>query len=157
MMRHAALRQLERVLAGLFERVFSGISAGAGAGGQQGNGGIWSTIASFGLKAIGALFGGGAAAGGAGAAAAGTIGNFADGGFMQPNSWAMVGERGPELIRAGWQGATVRNHEDSQRMAGGGGQTVNNWYITTRDANSFQRRETQRQIGRNLGKLQRAA
>jgi hypothetical protein len=126
--------------------------------GQQGGGGIWGTIASFGLTAIGALFGGGGkgGVGGAGSAAAGGIGKFADGGFVKPDSWAMVGERGPEFIRAGWQGATVRSNEDSQRMAGGG-QTVNNWYITAQDANSFQRRETQRQIGRNLNKLQRAA
>jgi hypothetical protein len=160
MARHAALRQLEKALSDLFEKVFSSIGAGPGtaAGGGKQGGGIWGTILNFGLNAVGALFGGGGGSGstgGLGAAAAGTIGGFADGGFIRPNTWAQVGERGPEYIKAGWQGATVMSNDDSRAAAGERPAIYMNVY--PKDAESFTRRETLRQISRNLNKLQRAA
>lgn len=151
MARHAALKQLEKALDAVFENVFSKIGA-AGAGGKQGGGGIWSTILNFGLSALGALFGGGGSgsAGGLGAAAAG---GFADGGWVRPNAWALVGERGPEYIKTGYQGATVVSNEDSMGMTN----HYHNWNVNTPDAHSFQRRDTQRQIQRKMAKFQRAA
>ena len=42
------------------------------------------------------------------------ISGFADGGVMQPNSVALVGERGPEFISSGPQPLRVTNHESSR-------------------------------------------
>ena len=43
---------------------------------------------------------------------------FADGGFVGANRVAVVGERGPELIRTGGSGATVTSHEQSKAQLG---------------------------------------
>ena len=39
---------------------------------------------------------------------------FADGGYMPPNSTALVGERGPEFISTGSQPVNVTSNEQSQ-------------------------------------------
>jgi hypothetical protein len=41
------------------------------------------------------------------------------GGTIKPGEWSWVGERGPELIRAGSSGAEVRSHGDSVAMLAG--------------------------------------
>jgi hypothetical protein len=46
---------------------------------------------------------------------------FADGGVISPNTWAMVGERGPELFHSGGGGGSiVPNHKLSSVGSGGG-------------------------------------
>lgn len=121
MARSAALQELEKAIS----------KAIGGSGGQNqgsgGGGGIWSTILNFGINAIGSLFGGGSGSeGGLGSvfAGAGAGGGFATGGYMSPDSWSWVGERGPELIKAGPRGATVMSNTDSMSMMQGGGMTV---------------------------------
>jgi hypothetical protein len=65
-------------------------------------------------------------------------GGFATGGIMPAGSWGIVGERGPEPVFAGNHDLTVMPN------GGAGGGTVQNFYITTPDADSF--RLSQRQI-----------
>ena len=73
---------------------------------------VWGVI----LKAVGGALGGafaGAAVGGAGssigaAASRSFAGGFAEGGFIPPGMWGIVGERGPEPVFAGRTGATVQ-------------------------------------------------
>jgi tape measure domain-containing protein len=48
----------------------------------------------------------------------GSIPGFAGGGVMQRSGWALVGERGPELVQLP-QGARVYNNRESRQMAGG--------------------------------------
>jgi hypothetical protein len=114
MAKHEALNELQKAIA-------RALGGGEEEGGGK-KGGWLSTLVSFGVNAIAGMFGGG---GGAGAAAANGpsgsgIGNFASGGFMYPNEWAMVGERGPELIKAGSRGASVMNNAETMGMFGGG-------------------------------------
>jgi hypothetical protein len=144
MARHEALQELAKAI--------SKALGGSGGQGQSSGGGLLSTIIRAGVSAVGGLFGGGVS-GGLGAGAAGAIGGHAGGGYMSPNSWSWVGEHGPELIKAGSQGASVLSNGESAR-AGRGGLTMN---VFANDALSFQRRETQRQIKRKLNQMQRAA
>jgi hypothetical protein len=51
-------------------------------------------------------------------------GFFADGGQMKPNTWNVVGERGPEVVWSGAGGGTVVPN-------GGGASLTQNFYITT--------------------------
>lgn len=58
-------------------------------------------------------------------------GGFADGGFAAPNTWAMVGENGPELAYTGKTGASViPNH----KAFGGGDTHHHNYNIDARGA-----------------------
>lgn len=50
------------------------------------------------------LFGGSGSSGGS---SSGFAGFFAEGGFIPPGAWGVVGEEGPEIIRGGRAGATV--------------------------------------------------
>lgn len=115
MARHQALKALEQAIA---KALMGGDEGMAGGGG-----GNWlSRIIGWGLSALGGGFsglGGLPGTGGAGSAAAGAIGGKASGGFMRPFEWSWVGESGRELVRAGYQGATVVSNSDSERMAGG--------------------------------------
>lgn len=47
-----------------------------------------------------------------------TVTGRAMGGYIKPWDWSWVGERGPELIRAGGSGLDVRSHSDSLAMVG---------------------------------------
>ncbi len=49
------------------------------------------------------------------------ITGHAMGGFIPPKDWSWVGERGPELIRAGGSGLDVRSNPDSLAMLAGAG------------------------------------
>lgn len=125
MAQHAALKKLEEALS----KVLGG-SGGQNTGGGGGSG-LFSTIINLGLSAIGGLFGG-SSVGGVGGASAGTIiaaggmgiGGHAGGGYMSPDSWSWVGERGPELVKAGPRGTSVISAGESMALAGGGGLTV---------------------------------
>lgn len=112
----------------------------SGLGGSSGS--IWGKILNIGVGVIGAGIGGGSFT--KGGISGGTLGKYADGGFMSPYSWGIVGERGPELVRAGSQGATVTPN------VGG------NIYVTVyaNDARSFNSRDTQAQITRKMRQLQ---
>jgi len=63
------------------------------------------------------------------------------GGFMKPGEWSWVGERGPELIRAGSQGATVVPNA---------GHTINFIFQGNMHASEFMSRDTQAQISKKL-------
>lgn len=115
MARSAALKELEKAIAKAL------IGGDEGEKNSQGQGGILSKLISFGINAAASLFGGafsGGSSGGLGSSAAGAIGGHADGGFMRPFEWSWVGERGPELVRAGYQGTTVISNENATRGAG---------------------------------------
>lgn len=149
MIRHSALQQLQKALAD----TITGALNSVGMGGQSGGGGGWlSKLIGFAVSAVGGLFGGGTSIGGAGSAAAGAIGGKADGGFVQPYAWSWVGERGPEKIRAGAQGLTVRSNEES---TGGGVRHIHNWNITTPDVESFKRGLSPTQVRRQVEKSMR--
>jgi len=70
----------------------------------------------------------------------GVLPKFADGGYMKPNSWGIVGERGPELAFAGPRGATIEPIDGNGRNQRPIQITMN---IQTPDADSFRRTETQ--------------
>jgi len=57
----------------------------------------------------------------------GTLPGYASGGLMQKSGWAMVGERGPELVKMPG-GARVFSNAASQKMAGG---VTNNFSIAS--------------------------
>ncbi|HMU15810.1 MAG TPA: hypothetical protein PKC95_00065 [Thauera aminoaromatica] len=65
---------------------------------------------------------------------------YAEGGFMRPHSWGLVGERGPELAFAGPRGMTIEPIDGSGKTRP---PIVVNMHITTPDAESFRRTETQ--------------
>jgi hypothetical protein len=44
---------------------------------------------------------------------------FADGGAIAPNTWAMVGERGPEPFFSGGGGTIIPNHKMADFGSGG--------------------------------------
>lgn len=157
MIKHSALQQLQKALAD----TITGALSSVGMGGQQGGGGGSWLGKIFGILISGIAggfggFGGGASEAGVAAANGPTgsgIGNFADGGFMKPYQWSWVGERGPELVRAGAQGLTVRSNEDS---AGGGVRHIHNWHITTPDVESFKRGLSPTQVRRQVEKSMRS-
>lgn len=135
MARHEALDALRRAIRSVL----------GGSDEEGGGGGIFGTLLGFGLRALGGLFGGGAGpAGGVGTGIAGAIGGKAGGGFVFPNEWSWVGERGPELVKAGSSGMSVLSNRDSTGMMGRGGDIYMTVYA--QDAPSFARRETQTQI-----------
>lgn len=86
----------------------------------------------FGTKAsgggIGGLFGSLLGGFGGGASSAGSLFatassaavRFATGGVAAPNSWALVGEAGPELIRVGSSGASVVDAAQTRNVGSGG-------------------------------------
>lgn len=94
MIRSAALDALQKKLMDVFSSALGGGSGG----------GIMGWIQKL-LGIAGSAVGGGGGLGGA-AGRAGMM-PFANGGVMKPNTWGLVGERGPEMIRAGSQGASV--------------------------------------------------
>lgn len=152
MIKHSALQQLQKALAD----VFAGALGSIGGNGQGGGGGNWlskilGTVISGIFGGIGGF--GGGSAGGAGSAAAGAIGGMADGGFVKPYGWSWVGERGPELVRAGAQGLTVRSNEDS---TGRGVVHNHTWNINTPNPEAFKRELSRTQIRRNVEKSMRA-
>lgn len=115
MARHEALNELARAMRR---------ALGGGEEGEEGGGGWLSKLIGFGVNALAGLFGGGASIGGAGSASAGAIGGKAGGGFMFPNEWSWVGERGPELVKAGSRGASVISNSEAMSMSGMAGMTV---------------------------------
>lgn len=80
-----------------------------------------------GYVALPTFYGGAAAAGGAAASAssASFAGYFAEGGTLQPGTWGIAGENGPEPIFAGNSPLTVMPNGGG---AGGGGDTFNFTY-----------------------------
>jgi hypothetical protein len=113
--------------------------AGATAGGSKG--GFFSSL--FGALLGGLKFGGGSATGGAGSALAGAIGGHASGGYMKPNSLSWVGERGPELFRAGSSGGSViPNHAI--------GNTIININVPVRSAGSYSSPRSRRQLAEDI-------
>lgn len=143
MARHEALNELARAM----RRALSG---GSSEGNGSDSGGWLAKLLGLGISAVGSLFGGGAGSGGLGSSAAGAIGGHAGGGFMFPNEWSWVGERGPELVKAGSRGASVVSNSESMAMAGGmGGMNV---YQTINVPSMYQagNRQTQQQALRGL-------
>jgi hypothetical protein len=67
---------------------------------------------------LGGLGGGGGGGGGP------SLTPFASGGFVDPGSFALVGERGPEILRAGRAGVTVAPVSAVHAGEGGGGTAV---------------------------------
>jgi len=148
MLKSAALNALEK-------RIEKLLGGGQNSDQDQGGGGLWSTIAHFGISAIGALFGGGGSEGGAGSAAAGAIGGFAGGGYVPPDTYYWRGEHGPELVKSGSSGDSVMSHSDSLAFAGamaGGGMNVN---IYAQDISQAFSRQTMTQAKSKLRRLQR--
>ena len=92
-------------------------------------------------NAFGAAFLGGGASSqagtdpafGPGYGGAGGVPGAATGGAFGAGDMAIVGERGPELVRFG-ANAQVYPHDESMRMMGGGGTTINqNFYVNVQD------------------------
>jgi hypothetical protein len=110
MARHEALNELAKAMR-------KALGGGEGEGEESG-GGWLSKLISTGVSLVAGLFGGGSS-GGLGSSAAGAIGGNASGGFMFPNEWSWVGERGPELVKAGPRGASVMSNNESMGMVGG--------------------------------------
>lgn len=125
MIRSAALSALEKRLTAVFTNAIGG--------------GGWLAK----LLGIGLGVAAGAAGGGKGGISVGTGGKFAAGGFMQPNSWNLVGERGPELIRSGSHGATVLPNQ----ALGGHTFIVN---INVPDIQSAGSKATQYQVAKSM-------
>lgn len=154
MARHAALKRLEEAIA---KALMGGDALASGS--SSGGGGWFGKLLGIGISSLGGLFGGvfsphtGGFGGGPGAGGYLGVGMKAEGGFVKPYEWSWVGEKGPELMRAGRDGATVMSNQQSM-SAMNKRPIVNNWYITTRDADSFNRRETQAQIKRRMMKVQ---
>jgi len=59
---------------------------------------------------------------------------FADGGYVKPGTFGIVGEQGPEIIRGP---AEVYSNEDSMGMMGGGGPVNVNFTINAVDSKSI--------------------
>lgn len=144
MAKHEALKKLQKAIA---DALFGGLNPD----GEGGGGGIFAKLLGWVITGIAGgigVGGGGASAGGIGAAAGSGIGNFAEGGYMKPFEWSWVGERGPELVKAGRQGVTVMNNEDSMQMAG------NTFHITmpihVPNMAAAGTRDTQHQVRRAL-------
>ena len=110
---------------------------------------IISKVTGMAQSAIGGLKSGGAAALGGvtslEAAAGGGIGAFASGGTQHSDGWAVVGERGPELVKLPG-GAQVFSNEESRAM--GASVTVNMGGVTVRNDNDI--RELSRSIATEL-------
>lgn len=91
---------------------------------------------------LGGLFGGGGGEGGGGFFGS-IFGSFgggkAIGGGVQPGTTYLVGEKGPELFTPNSAGTIIPNGQ----MAGGGASVVQNWNISTPDADSFRRSKSQ--------------
>lgn len=112
----------------------------------------WKTLLGFGISAAGSAFGSINLGGGSSFTPGGTgltrprIVGKALGGPVSSMTPYIVGERGPELFIPSGNGNIVPN---------GAGGVINN-YITVyaRDANSFQSRDTQNQIIRQMTRLQ---
>jgi SLT domain-containing protein len=60
---------------------------------------------------------------------------YASGGLLSANTWAMVGENGPEVMSVG-QTSRIYNARDTASMMSGGGSSVTNhsWNIDARGA-----------------------
>ncbi|HRE43911.1 MAG TPA: hypothetical protein PKY87_08050, partial [Terricaulis sp.] len=94
-MQIAVLEPLAQSLGGALQGVFAGgsgksnsqIVAGKMSGGGNSGGGFWGAVGSV----IGGMFGG----------------MFADGGYLAPGKWGIVGERGPEVVFGGRSGMSV--------------------------------------------------
>lgn len=99
--------------------------------------GLLRQLASMALQAALIGNGSGGKTGGLFGALFGALGfkGFATGGQISGNSWAIVGEQGPELIRTGAQGATVTSNRDLAGAVGGGGQPIVIQQTFTADAN----------------------
>lgn len=129
------------------------------AGGGSGGGGFWSGI--FGAIFGGITVGGGAAAGAAAGGGGGGWGGFAaSGGSFREGEWAMVGERGRELVRFGAPAMVLPNHTTERMVRGDGGDGARPLNVTfnieTPDADSFMR--TQQQVqARMASALNRAS
>jgi len=118
-------------LTDLFSYVFGGIGSGlSGVGNIIGNifgagfdflGGLGSSIINIGSDFFGGIFDffGGL---------------FADGGYVKPGTFGIVGEQGPEIIRGP---AEVYSNEDSMGMMGGGGPVNVNFTINAVDSKSI--------------------
>lgn len=101
------------------------------------------------LKGLFSSASSGSGSGGFGDLFSGFLGGKAGGGYVGPNEWAIAGEHGPEPVFGGKQGVTVMSNPDATAAFGAGGSrtVVQNFNISTPDANSF--RMSQRQIGRS--------
>lgn len=89
---------------------------------------------------LGGKKGGGGAGGLLGAVIGGVFGGKrALGGSVRAGSSYLVGEEGPELVTMGGNGSVTPN----RRLAGAGGGVTINMHISTPDAGSFRRSETQ--------------
>ena len=110
--------QLFKLLAGgLFKDESAVINTGkAAVSGAASSGGFWSSIAS--------LFGGAKA----------------EGGFLAPGTWGVVGEKGAEIVYGGNTGATVIPQD---KLRSSGGSTILNMNIYASDVDSFNRSRKQ--------------
>lgn len=143
MVRSEALNELER-------RIAKVLIGGGETQGTQSGGGWVSKI--FGVLISGIAGGGiglGGSSGGLGSTIGGAIGGHAAGGFMWPGEWSWVGEKGPELVKAGSRGASVMSNAESSRHATGRGMVVNQ-YIQVASMYEAGNRRTQTQAMRGL-------
>jgi hypothetical protein len=141
MIQSAALRALEDRLYKILSK--TGQSSGDEEEDGGGGGGFFGILKGLLGGLLGSGGGGGGGGGNSGPVGSG-IGNFASGGFMSPNSWNIVGERGPELIRSGNSGATV--------LPNTGGNTYINFYV--QNGAQLGSRDTQAQIARQMTRIQ---
>lgn len=87
-LRTLVTQPLADAISGFLSGVFSGSSSGGGGG---------SNIIGAIVSSIGSFFGG----------------FFAEGGYLRPGKWGVVGENGPELISGGAHGATIAPANDA--------------------------------------------
>lgn len=87
----ALLEPLSRQWGDALSGIFSG-GGGSKGGKGSGSGGFLGAI----MQGIGSLFGG----------------FFADGGFLKPGQWGIVGERGPEIVFGGRSGMSIHANDN---------------------------------------------
>lgn len=132
------------VLGRLREALAEALTAGA-----SGSGWIAKLLRWF-VPAVAGGVGGSIGGGGATAAQPGWgsgIGSFAEGGFLKPGSWGMVGERGPEMVYGGHSGMTVIPNGGKQQVANNYSYSIQ---LPPSSKGSYQSRSSQRELADRL-------
>lgn len=104
---------------------------------NQGGGGAASSVVGAATKAIAGGSSGGGVGGFFGGLLKSFLPHFAEGGPISADTWAVVGERGPELFHSGGGGHIVPNNKVSP-MSGGGGDTHVQYSIDARGTDPVQ-------------------
>lgn len=122
---------------------------------QQGqSGGIVGMLTGLVSGLLGGLTGGNSTTSPSGQAVPNWVFGFANGGSVNAGQWAMVGERGPELVKFGSQ-ARVFSNDDSRKMVGGGVTNVTNIInVPVARSSGYSQPKSRRQLAEDiLGKL----